>query len=81
LYIIIMDFIENCQKNSDLCITAILVGVVVTLLILWLYLKYGSERFTDPRDLDQATQALLGYWMTNNGVGQEHMKAKAKNYK
>jgi hypothetical protein len=77
------DFWENCQKHSDVCITAILVGVIVTLLILWIYTKYNGGSFLSMEHFDSSLQqTLLNNMKAARGLGlsSEHM-AKAKNYR
>jgi hypothetical protein len=55
-----MEF-EQCFKAGTMavCMTGMLMGVLLTILLVVLYSRMRSERFMDPNDFDPQTKALL----------------------
>jgi hypothetical protein len=76
-----MDFFTNCKKHSDLCGIGLVIGVIITLILLWIYTMYispsGAERFIDP-SLDAQTQALLAFHNAENPPSAAAMKKMYK---
>jgi hypothetical protein len=76
------DFWTNCQANSEVCMTAILVGVVVTLLILFLYTKYSGGTFLGMEHMNEHVQNQIQQnMMMARGLGLSSEQMKAKNYR
>jgi hypothetical protein len=61
-----MDFWAKCSsaEGMSICMSGLLMGIVLTLLLVWVYLNVVSprmkaERFVDPNALDPQSAALL----------------------
>jgi hypothetical protein len=67
-----MDFWKKCSDNSDVCTFGFVMGVLVSLLIVYLYMHYYSststgEFFVNPNAMDPDTKTLLNYQMMRRG--------------
>jgi len=60
-----MDFLERCtsEEGSSVCMAGMLLGIIITLLLVWVYMTYmmptKPEFFVDPNSLDATTKAIL----------------------
>lgn len=65
-----MNYVDKCTANSDVCVTGLLFGVILTLLLVWVYLAYfskssermwgkKSERFSYPNQPTPSVQQLI----------------------
>jgi hypothetical protein len=65
-----MDYWTKCKDNASICVTGFLVGLILTFLLVFIYMKwFKAENFTDPNDLDPATKALLAYHLASDPIG------------
>lgn len=57
--------LEKCATadGMEVCTVGILIGMILTLIIVWLYYNYiakpKAEYFVDPNELDPQTKKLL----------------------
>ena len=65
-----MDYLTRCKGNVDICATGVILGILITLLLVFVYMKwFAAESFEDPNDLDPATKALLAYHLQSDPIG------------
>jgi hypothetical protein len=67
-----MEFVEDCKKHSDICSVGFLIGVIITLIIVWIYL-FRKDHFIDP-SLDATTAAILAYKNSTDPSDNQAMK-------
>jgi hypothetical protein len=75
-----MDFWAKCRDSQEICLIGLVLGVIITLLLVWVYMTFmkpAGEGFIGPNDLDSSSLALLAYKMQQDPVASGPIVAAA----
>jgi len=57
------------MQSSDVCLIGFALGLIITLILVYLYMQMSAENFVDPNSLSPEAQSLLNYHLQRNPVG------------
>lgn len=72
-----MDFWTECKQHPNVCTFGFVLGVLITLLLMWVYNYYYGECFMNPNAMNPDTKTLLAYQLMRRGYTPALAKKEA----